>query len=128
MNTQKHTPWKLWNGYGPLPDGRYAVSRIGPDGMYNGLVGSEGHDIIGTQDDLEYVVTCYNSHNALLAVLKEVEFVGKRPGFWGLCPWCNGLDGPIELNGKHGLADDHYGHKAACMRQAAIAAAGEVKP
>ena len=66
MSTQ-HTPWKLWNGYGPLPDGRYAVGRIGPDGgQFDGLV-CDGDDIIGTKEDLEYVVIACNSHAPLLA-------------------------------------------------------------
>lgn len=55
-------PWKLWNGYGPLPRDRrlMAVERIGPEGG-GGLVGAEGRDIIGTKEDLEAVVNSYNS-------------------------------------------------------------------
>ncbi len=72
MTQHTPTPWKLWNGYGPLRDGQYAVARIGPDTgeRSDGLVGSEGHDIIGTKADLEYVVLACNSHDALLAAAK----------------------------------------------------------
>ena len=75
--TTQHTPWKLWNGYGPLPGGKYAVARIGPDsgGLFDGLVGSEGHDIIGTKEDLEYVVQAVNSHDALLAAMEALASV-----------------------------------------------------
>ena len=78
--TTQHTPWKLWNGYGPLPGGKYAVARIGPDsgGLFDGLVGSEGHDIIGTKEDLEYVVQAVNSHDALLAAM-EAALIWLQP-------------------------------------------------
>lgn len=42
MTTEKQTtPWKLWNGYGPLPDGMMRVVRIGPEngGGYHRLRG-----------------------------------------------------------------------------------------
>ena len=49
------TLWKLWNGYGPLKSGLYAVARIGPDDAPSGLVGAEGYDIVGRKDVLEYI-------------------------------------------------------------------------
>jgi len=76
-NTQHTpTPWKLWNGYGPLSDGKYAVSRIGPaTGMFDGLTGSGGADIVGTKDDLEFVAIAVNSFDDLLVAAEAARTV-----------------------------------------------------
>lgn len=52
--TMQHTPgpWKLWNGYGPLGDGKMRVARLGNDDGH-GMWASEGRDIVGNRDDLE---------------------------------------------------------------------------
>lgn len=76
-------PWKLWNGYGPRHDGKMLVERIGPEGqgMFAGLTGAEGKDIMGTESDLMLAA----SAPALLAVCKSL-LAARYTG--GHCVWC----------------------------------------
>jgi len=98
------TPWKLWNGYGPLHDGKYAVRRIGPDaGMFDGLTGSGDADIVGTHDNLEFVIIAVNSHDDLLAaaeaaldLLTSEYQQGINNGYWpNVAPIVHNLEAAI---------------------------------
>lgn len=67
-----NVPWKLWSGYGPLPDGFMRVTRIGPE--YSGGIVTEPYspDMMGTREDFEFIVRAVNAHAELVAALKAL--------------------------------------------------------
>ena len=83
MTEQATAQWKLWNGYGPLPDSMMRVERIGPKG--GGLTTEYGSsDIRGSVEHLELVITAVNAHSlalrlaeAVLRMYKDVLYPGK---------------------------------------------------
>lgn len=66
-----HTPWKIWNGWGPLEaDGLMRAERIGPED--GGGIMASPNDMRGTKEDFERIVRAANSHEALVAALEQI--------------------------------------------------------
>jgi hypothetical protein len=51
-------PWKCWNGWGPIEDGRMAMERIGPDAWEGGIEPSgDCPDLYARQEDAEFIAS-----------------------------------------------------------------------
>lgn len=72
--------WKLWNGYGPDPDGNMRIARIGSDDVDDGLFAGSyrgERDIAGRREDFELIVAMKNAMPLILERLRRAEKVEK---------------------------------------------------